>query len=100
MSTKKVNFRLPEELITHADVVGEVTHKNRTEILIEALQEYLEEMEMNENFRESVVELYLTDEIDFETLTLIIGRQDANAVRSSKRLLDRSDELADTLEEQ
>lgn len=100
MSTRKVNFRLPEELITHADVASEVTHKNRTEILIEALRSYLEEIESDEEFREAVVELYLGDEIDFETLVLVIGRQDAKAVQSSKRLLDRSDELADTLGEQ
>ncbi|RRJ33112.1 CopG family transcriptional regulator [Halocatena pleomorpha] len=100
MSTKKVNFRLPEELITHADVASEITHKNRTELLIEALREYIADIESDEEFRESVVELYLTDEIDVETLELIIGRQDAKAVQSSKRLLDRSDELADTLGEQ
>lgn len=100
MSTKKVNFRLPEELITHADVAGEVTHKNRTEILIEALRAYLEEIESDEEFREAVVELYLADEIQFETLVQIIGRQDAKAVQSSKRLLDRSDELAEKLSEQ
>lgn len=34
------------------------------------------------------MKLYLTDKIDFETLELIIGRQDAKAVQSSKRLLD------------
>lgn len=100
MSTRKVNFRLPEELVTHADVASEVTHKNRTEILIEALRAYLEDIESDEEFREAVVELYLADEIDFETLVLVIGRQDAKAVQSSKRLLDRSDELADTLGEQ
>lgn len=100
MSTRKVNFRLPEELVTHADVASEVTHKNRTEILIEALRAYLEDIESDEEFREAVVELYLADEMDFETLVLVIGRQDAKAVQSSKRLLDRSDELADTLGEQ
>lgn len=37
MSAKHVNVRLPEELLTHADIAAEVTHKNRTEVLIEAL---------------------------------------------------------------
>lgn len=99
MSTKKVNFRLPEDLITHTDVATEVMHKNRTELLIDALQEYLNDIESDENFREAVVELYLADDIEFETLVQIIGRQDAEAVQSSKRLLDRGDELADKLAE-
>lgn len=97
MSTKRVNFRLPEELITHADIAAEVTHKNRTEVLIEALRQYLEEKESEESFREAVVELYLDDQIEFEKLAEVIGRQDAEAVRASKNVLDRGEELADKL---
>ncbi|WP_254547204.1 CopG family transcriptional regulator [Halomarina pelagica] len=97
MSTRKVNFRLPEDLVTHADIAAEVTHKNRTELLIEALREYLEEIESSERFQEAVVELYLQDELEFESLSKIIGRQDAEAVRTSKQLLDQGDALADKL---
>ncbi|KTG30248.1 hypothetical protein [Haloferax profundi] len=97
MSTKRVNFRLPEDLITHADIAAEVSHKNRTEILVEALRQYLEEKESEESFREAVVELYLDDHIEFDKLSEIIGRQDAEAVRASKQVLDRGEELADKL---
>ncbi len=97
MSTKRVNFRLPEELVAKADVAAEVTHKNRTEILIEALRQYLAEKGSDENFREAVVELYLDDQIEFEKLAEVIGRQDAEAVRASKQVLDRGEELADDL---
>lgn len=97
MSTKRVNVRLPEELITQADVAAEVTHKNRTEVLIEALRQYLAEKESDAEFREAVVELYLGDQVDFETLVEVIGRQDAEAVRSSKNVLDHGEELADEL---
>lgn len=99
MSTKRVNFRLPEELIAQADVAAEVTHKNRTEILIEALRQYLEEKESDENFREAVVELYLDDQIEFEKLADVIGRQDAESVRASKHVLDQGEELAEKLAE-
>ena len=99
MSTKRVNFRLPEELIAQADVAAKVTHKNRTEILIEALREYLEQKESDESFREAVVELYLDDQIEFEKLADVIGRQDAESVRASKHVLDRGEELADDLAE-
>lgn len=97
MSTKRVNFRLPEELISQADIAAEVTHKNRTEVLIEALRQYLEEIESEESFREAVVELYLEDQIEFEKLVDVIGRQDAEAVRSSKAVLDRGEKLAEDL---
>jgi predicted transcriptional regulator len=34
--TRKVNFRLPDELVEKADVAAEVSNKNRTEIVKEA----------------------------------------------------------------
>lgn len=100
MGTTRVNFRLPEELVEKADVAAAVTHKNRTEIIVEALREYLDEVEDDEKFKEAVVELYLEDEIGFEVLREFVGRQDAESVRASKTLLDEGDELADELAEQ
>jgi predicted DNA-binding protein len=97
--TKKVNFRLPDELIEKADVAAQVSHKNRTQIITEALQEYLQEVEDEDEFRDAVVELYLDNEISFEVLKEFIGRQDAESVRASKNLLDQGDELADELAE-
>jgi metal-responsive CopG/Arc/MetJ family transcriptional regulator len=97
MSTKRVNFRLPEDLVEQADIAAEVTHKNRTEVLVEALRQYLAEMEDDERFREAVVELYLDGTVPFDTLAEIIGRQDAEAVRASKELLDDGEALADEL---
>lgn len=97
MGTTRVNFRLPDELLDKADVAAEITHKNRTEIVKEALRTYLQEVEDDETFEEAVVELYLDGDISFDTLAEFVGRQDAEAVRTSKELLDRGDELADEL---
>jgi len=97
MGTTRVNFRLPDGLVEKADVAAEVTHKNRTEIIVEALQEYLEEVEDDEKFKEAVVELYLDDQISFEVLKEFIGRQDAESVRASKTILDQAEDMADEL---
>jgi metal-responsive CopG/Arc/MetJ family transcriptional regulator len=97
--SRKVNFRLPDDLVEKTDVAAKVSHKNRTEIVKEALQEYLQEVEDQEEFEEAVIELYLDDEIGFDTLKEFIGRQDAESVRASKNLLDQGDELADELAE-
>ena len=99
MGTTKVNFRLPNELIEKADVAAEVSHRNRTEIVKDALQQYLQEVEDDERFNEAIVELYLDDEIGFETLKQFIGRQDAESVRASKTILDQGDDLASELAE-
>lgn len=97
MSTTRVNFRIPKELLEKADVAAKVTHRNRTDIVTEALREYLANVEDEASFKEELVELYLEDEIDFDVLQAFIGRQDAESVRSSKAILDRGDELAEKL---
>lgn len=99
MGSTRVNFRLPESLIEKADVAAEVTKKNRTEIVKEALQEYLDEIEDKEKFNEAVVELYLDDQIGFDVLKEFVGRQDAESVRASKTILDQGEDLADDLAE-
>ena len=97
MGARRVNFRLPEELVEKADVAASVTHRDRTEIVREALRAYLAEIEDDEAFRESVVELYLEGEVGFETLAEFVGRQDAEAVRASRELLDRGEAVAENL---
>lgn len=97
MGTTKVNFRLPDDLLEKADVAAEITHKNRTDIITEALKEYLDEVENDEKFRGAVIDLYLDDRIEFEVLQEFLGRQDAESVRASKTLLDRGDELANEM---
>ncbi len=99
MGTKRVNFRLPEKLVEKADLAAEVTHRDRTDIVTAALREYLDEVEDDDSFREAVVELYLDEQIGFEELTAVLGRQDAESVRASKSLLDRGEEIADGLAE-
>jgi metal-responsive CopG/Arc/MetJ family transcriptional regulator len=99
MGTTRVNFRLPDDLLEVADVAAEATHKNRTEIIVEALRGYLNDIENDDDFRETVVELYLDDEVSFRVLKRVLGRQDAESVRASKTLLDEGDDLADDLAE-
>ena len=95
--SEKVNFRLPKELIDKADVAAKVSQKNRTEIVKDALRKYLQEVENREAFEEAVVELYLEEQIDFDTLKQFVGRQDAESVRASKTLLDQGEDLSDEL---
>jgi predicted transcriptional regulator len=99
MGTTRVNFRLPDDLVEKADVAAEITHKNRTDIVTEALQAYLDEVEDDAAFKEAVVDCYLDDRIGFAMLKECLGRRDAEAVRASKTLLDHGDELADEMAE-
>jgi metal-responsive CopG/Arc/MetJ family transcriptional regulator len=93
----RVNFRLPEKLLEKADVTAEATHRNRTELVKEALREYLGKFESDEDFKRKVVELYLDEELGFEEMKAVIGKQDAESVRASSEILDKADEKAEKL---
>jgi predicted transcriptional regulator len=97
MATTRVNFRLPEDLVKRADLAATVESKNRTEVVTEALVAYLEALETQERYRESLVERFLDDEVGFLALREAIGLRDAEAVRASKALLDRSEEVSGTI---
>lgn len=97
MGTRRVNFRIPEDLVEKADVAARVTHRNRTEIVTDALRAYLDDIEDEDAFREDLVELYLDDEIGFDVLKEFVGRQDAEAVRSSRAILDQGEDIADEM---
>jgi metal-responsive CopG/Arc/MetJ family transcriptional regulator len=95
--TTRVNFRLPEKLLEKADVTAEATHRNRTEIMKEALREYLGNFENDEEFKQKIVELYLNQEIGFEEMEIVLGKQDAESVKASSEILNKSDEKASKL---
>lgn len=97
MGTTRVNFRIPEELIEKADLAAKITHKNRTELVTDALRTYLDDIEDEESFKEDVVDLYLDGEIEFDVLSEFLGRQDAEAVRASKSILEQGEDIADEM---
>lgn len=97
VSNTRVNFRLPKDLIREADAVAKANYKNRTQIIKEALQNYLEEIESKEEFKEKVIDLYLDDEIDIDALKDVIGRQNAESVKASKQILSEGEEMAEEL---
>lgn len=95
--TKQVHVNLPEFMVDQSDLVAALNVKDRTDIIIEALDEYLEKARDNEEFKERAVELYLDGEIDFDLLKAFIGRVEAESVRASKDIYDRGDELAEDI---
>lgn len=94
MKTRQVHLNMPEKLVDKADVAAKVLFKNRTEIVKEALYRYLNELEVQDELKEKAVEKYLGGEIEFDALEAFIGKQDAEAVRTSREIYDHGDELA------
>jgi Arc/MetJ-type ribon-helix-helix transcriptional regulator len=90
----EIALRLPEELIEKADILAKLEYKNRAEIIKSALKEYIRRIENIEKLKERATELYLNDKLEYNELVIIIGRQNADSVKASKRILDRNNKIA------
>lgn len=97
MDTSHVDLELPDTLVEKTDVAAEASQKNRSEVVEEALRDYVGNLADDDPFREAVVDLYLDDQIAFDVLVEFVGLQNAESVRASKTLLDQGGELADDL---
>lgn len=86
--TKRVNFNFPEQLVERADVLGEVEQRDRTEIVVTALREYLREATADEQVVQEIAGAYYDDRIDFEELRLLVGPEKAGNFRILKQQLD------------
>ena len=90
----EIALSLPEELIEKTDILAKLEYKNRAELIKSALKEYIGRIENIEKLKERATELYLADKLEYNELVIIIGRQNAESVKASKRILDRGNKVA------
>lgn len=101
-SSTRVHFRAPERLIEQADVLAVAEDKNRTDVLVDALREYLAEASDEERVRQAIADAYYEDRLTFEQVKAIVGTEPAQNFRVLKRQLTDegiSDDLAAALDE-
>src|SRR6056297_195552 len=94
---KRVQFRAPSRLVDRADSLADVFGSDRTEVLIDALREYLRDAAHDDQIKQEIAGAYYDDEITFEQLKSLVGKEEAANFRVLKRQLD--DDLTDELAE-
>ncbi|GAA0217302.1 hypothetical protein [Halobaculum roseum] len=99
MSTdkKRVQFRAPDRLIDRTDALATVLGEDRTDILVTALREYLQDATHDDALLQEIAEAYYDDAISFEQLKSLVGAEEAANLRVLKQQLsdDFIDEVAD-----
>jgi hypothetical protein len=99
MSTekKRVQFRAPNRLIDRADALAAVLGEDRTDVLVTALREYLQDAAHNDKLVQEIAAAYYDDEITFEQLKALVGAEEAANLRVLKQQLDEDfiDEVVD-----
>jgi metal-responsive CopG/Arc/MetJ family transcriptional regulator len=85
---KRVQFRAPDRLIDRADALAAVLGEDRTDILVTALREYLQEATHDDAITQEIAAAYYDDEIAFDALKSLVGAEEAANLRVMKQQLD------------
>ena len=85
---KRVQFRAPHRLIDRTDALADVLGEDRTDILVTALREYLQEATHDDALTQEIAAAYYDDEISFEQLEALVGTEEAANLRVLKRQLN------------
>lgn len=85
---RRVHFQSPEYLVERLDAVASLFDKDRTDLLVEAIREYLEDTAESETFQDLVAERYYNDHLEFETVKQLVGAETAQRLRLLKADLE------------
>ena len=81
---RRVHFQSPEYLVDRLDAIAELFDKDRTDLLVEAIREYIEETADSETFQELVATKYYDNQLEFKTVKQLVGAETAQRLRLLK----------------
>lgn len=87
---KRVQFRAPHRLIDRTDALAAVLGEDRTDVLITALREYLQDAAHDDTLTQEIAAAYYDDEITYEQLRALVGAEQAADFRVLKQQLDEA----------
>ena len=85
---RRVHFQSPEYLVDRLDAIADLFDTDRTDLLVEAIREYIEETADSETFQELVATKYYDDQLEFETVKRLVGAESAQRLRLLKADLE------------
>lgn len=85
---RRVHFQSPEYLVDRLDAIAELFDTDRTDLLVEAIREYIEATADSETFQELVATKYYDDQLELETVKQLVGAESAQRLRLLKADLE------------
>ena len=85
---QRVQFRASDRLIDRADAFATALGEDRTDILVTALREYLQEATHDDALTQEIADAYYEGELSFDELETLLGPEEAANRRVLKRQLD------------
>jgi hypothetical protein len=88
-NTRNIHFLAPNPLIEQADALATVFGMDRTEIITNALREYINRQLDQEAVERDIGAAYYDDRIEFDTLVALVGPKEAHAYKYLKAKLNQ-----------
>lgn len=85
---RRVHFQSPEYLVERLDAIADLFGTDRTDLLVDAIQEYIEETAESETFQDLVATRYYDGEVEFETVKQLVGPETAQRLQLLKSDLE------------
>lgn len=85
---RRVHFQSPEHLVDRLDAMAEILDTDRTDLLVEAIREYVDETADSERFQELIATKYYDDQLELETVRTLVGAETAQRLLLLKADLD------------
>jgi len=86
----RVDFNAPKSLVERADSVVEILDISRTRLLIDALEDELEELAADEEFRRRLSDAYYDDRTGYDTVEAVLGREEALRMKLLRESIDQT----------
>ena len=86
----RVDFNAPKSLVERVDSVVEILDISRTRLLIDALEDELNELAADEEFRRRLSDAYYNGRIGYDTVQAVVGREEALRMKLLQESIDRT----------
>ena len=86
----RVDFNAPKSLVKRADSVVEILDISRTRLLIDALEDELEALANDEEFRRRLSDAYYDGRVEYDTVEAVLGREEAMRMKLLRASIDRT----------
>lgn len=85
---RRVHFQSPEYLVERLDAIAELMGTDRTNLLVDAIREYLDEQADSDAFQQRVATAFFDGNLEFETVKQLVSAEQAQRLRLLKADLD------------
>lgn len=91
MAEKKtrVDFNAPASLVERADTIAALLDVSRTQLLIDALRDEIDDLAADEGFQRRLREAYYAEGIEFDVVESILGTEEAMRMKLLRASLTR-----------